>query len=140
MIVVSDEPKLIMNDINIIYRPKPKKVYKSNFELSPKSNFTISNQDSKTHGKKHKNRKKHENLNLNLKKKGMTKSQNFDLISFDEIENDFKLLKAKSEMVQVQNELLKLLENSTNDNSFDEVEKKKKVIKRPKNLLYNNCE
>jgi hypothetical protein len=139
MMVISNEPELIMNDINIIYRPKPKKVYKSNFELSPKSN-TISNQDSKTHGKKHKNRKKHENLNLNLKKNGMTKSQNFDLISFEEIENDFKLLKAKSEMVQVQNELLKLLENSTIDTSFDEEEKKKKVIKRPKNLLYNNCE
>ena len=137
--VVSNESELIMNDINIIYKPKPKKVYKSNFELSPKS-ITISNQDSKAHGKKHKNRKKHENLNLNLKKNGMTKSQNFDLISFEEIENDFKLLKAKSEMVQVQNELLKLLENSTNDTSFDEEEKKKKVIKRPKNLLYNNCE
>ena len=137
--VVSNESELIVNDINIIYKPKPKKVYKSNFELSPKS-ITISNQDTKTHGKKHKNRKKHENLNLNLKKNGMTKSQNFDLISFEEIENDFKLLKAKSEMVQVQNELLKLLENSTNDTSFDEEEKKKKVIKRPKNLLYNNCE
>ncbi len=139
MMVLSDEPKLIINDINIIYKPKPKKVYKSNFELSPKSNFT-SHQESKKHGKKHKNRKKHENLNLNLKKNGITKSQNFELISFEEIENDFKELKARSEMDQVENELLKLLENSTNDTSFDEEEKKKKAIKRPKNLLYNNFE
>ena len=137
MMVISNEPELIMNDINIIYRPKPKKVYKSNFELSPKSN-TISNQDSKTHGKKHKNRKKHENLNLNLKKNGMTKSQNFDLISFEEIENDFKMLKAQSERVQVENELLKLLENSTEDTSFDEDDIKRKKIKRSKIPYFSN--
>ena len=78
-------------------------------------------------------------MNLNLKK-NVTKSQNFDLISFEEIENDFKELKVQSERIQVENELLKLLENSTKDTSFDEEEKKSKKIARPKNIYYKNFE
>ena len=76
---------------------------------------------------------------MNQKKNAIAKSQNIDLISYEEIENDFKLLKAKSEIIEVQNELLKLLENSTNDTSFDE-ETKNKAIKRPKNTFYKNFE
>ena len=87
-----------------------------------------------------KHKKRRENWNLNLKRKGNTKSQNFDLISFEEIENDFKKLKARSEIVEVENELLKLLENSTKDTSFDEDERKNKVIERPKNIFYKNYE
>ena len=62
------------------------------------------------------------------------------MISFEEIENDFKKLKARSEIVEVENELLKLLENSTKDTSFDEDERKNKVIERPKNIFYKNYE
>ena len=138
MMVISNEPKLLVSDINIIYKPKPRKVYISNFELSSKTNFTTNHLESKTHNRKHKHRKKHENWNL--KKNGITKSQNFDLISLDEIEKDFKELKARREIVQVQKELLKLLENSTNYTRFDEKEKKTQIIKRPKNLLYKNFE
>ena len=138
MMVISNEPKLLVSDINIIYKPKPKKVYISNFELSSKTNFTTNHLESKMHNRKHKHRKKHENWNL--KKNGITKSQNFDLISLDEIEKDFKELKARREIVQVQKELLKLLENSTNYTRFDEKEKKTQIIKRPKNLLYKNFE
>ncbi len=138
MMLISNEPKLLVSDINIIYKPKPRKVYISNFELSSKSNFTTNHLESKMHNRKHKHRKKHENWNL--KKNGITKSQNFDLISLDEIEKDFKELKARREIVQVQKELLKLLENSTNYTRFDEKEKKTQIIKRPKNLLYKNFE
>ena len=138
MMVISNEPKLLVSDINIIYKPKPRKVYISNFELSSKTNFTTNHLESKMHIRKHKHRKKHENWNL--KKNGITKSQNFDLISLDEIEKDFKELKARREIVQVQKELLKLLENSTNYTRFDEKEKKTQIIKRPKNLLYKNFE
>ena len=136
--VVSNEPKLLVSDINIIYKPKPRKVFISNFELSSKSNFTTNHPENKMHNRKHKHRKKHENWNL--KKNGITKGQNFDLISLDEIEKDFKELKARREILQVQKELLKLLENSSNYTRFGEEEKKKQVIKRPKNLLYKNFE
>ena len=70
--------------------------------------------------------KKTENWDLNLNKNGISKSQNFESISIEEIENDFKKLKARSEIFDVENELLKLLENSTNDTSFNEDERKNK--------------
>ena len=121
-----NEPKFIVSDINIIYKPKPKRLCKTNLKLIQHS-----------HGnkiKKQKYKKKGENFDLNLKKQGSAKSQNIDLISFEEIENDFKMLKAKSEIFEVENELLKLLENSTKDSSFDE-ERKNKMIERPKNIF-----
>ncbi len=135
--VVSNEPKFIICETDIIYKPKPKKLYKSNLKLSPLNNLAKSSNENQAHARKIK--KKRENLNLNLKK-NVTKSQNFDLISFEEIENDFKELKVQSERIQVENELLKLLENSTKDTSFDEEEKKSKKIARPKNIYHKNFE
>ena len=122
----SNEPKFIVSDINIIYKPKPKRLYKTNLKLAPHSHVNKI--------KKQKHKKSSENFDLNLKKQGSAKSQNIDLISFEEIENDFKMLKAKSEIFEVENELLKLLENSTKDSSFDE-ERKNKMIERPKNIF-----
>ena len=122
----SNEPKFIVSDINIIYKPKPKRLYKTNLKLAPHSHVNKI--------KKQKHKKSSENFDLNLKKQGSAKSQNIDLISFEEIENDFKMLKAKSEIFEVENELLKLLENSTKDSSFDK-ERKNKMIERPKNIF-----
>ena len=134
-----DEPKMIISDINIIYKPKPKRIYQNNLKLFPISDFPgHSHKNKKSNRQKHK--KKRENWNINMKKECITKSQNFDLISFEEIENDFKELKAKSEIFEVENELLKLLDNSTKDTSFDEEEKRQKGIKRPKNIFYKNFE
>ena len=126
MMVVSNDP---ICEENKIYRPKPKKVYKSHLKLSP-----ITHVDKKMHKKK----KKKENLGLDLNLKN-AKSQNFDLISFEEIENDFKELKDRSERDNIEKELLALLENSTKDTSFNE-EKSNKRIKRPKNNFYQNFE
>ena len=126
MMVVSNEPKLVICEANIIYKPKPKRLYKTNLKLAPHSHVNKI--------KKQKHKKSSENFDLNLKKQGSAKSQNIDLISFEEIENDFKMLKAKSEIFEVENELLKLLENSTKDSSFDE-ERKNKMIERPKNIF-----
>ena len=123
----ANEPKFIISDINIIYKPKPKRLCKTNLKFTP--HF---------HGnkiKKQKLKKRCENFDLNLKKQGSAKSQNIDLISFEEIENDFKMLKAKSEIFEVENELLKLLENSTKDSSFEEEKRKNKKIERPKNIF-----
>ena len=139
MMVLSEEPKLIVSDINIIYKPKPRRAYKSNTQPSPVSNFI--NLNLKNEKKpKNKMKKKTDNLDLNLNKNGISKSQNFESISIEEIENDFKKLKARSEIFDVENELLKLLENSTNDTSFNEDGKKDKAIERPKNIFYKNLE
>ena len=128
--VVSNEPKSIICEADIIYKPKPKKLYKSNLKLSPLNNLARRSNENQKHARK--NKKKRENWNLNLKK-DIAKSQNFELISFEEIENDFKELKTLSERVQVENELLILLENSTKDTSFEE-EKKNKRIARPQKI------
>ena len=131
---VSEDTKLVFCETNIIYKPKPKKLYRSNLQLSP--SFVLDSNKNANKNYKHKIKKKKENLDLNLKKS--TKSQNFELISFEEIENDFKMLKAQSERVQVENELLKLLENSTEDTSFDEDDIKRKKIKRSKIPYFSN--
>ena len=132
-----DEPKLIVSEINIIYKPKPKRLFKANKKLSTLIHLTAKTHENKSH--KQKIKKRRENWNLNLTKNGIAKSQNFDLISLEEIENDFKELKAKSEIFEVENELLKLLQNSTKDTSFEE-ERKNKIIERPKNIFYKNFE
>ena len=138
MMVLSEEPKMIVSDINIIYKPKPKRAYKSNLQSSPVAHFKNINLRN---GKKLKNKIKKKKDNwINLNKNGISKSQNFESISIEEIENDFKKLKARSEIFEVENELVKLLENSTNDTSFNDDEIKNKVIERPKNIIDKNLE
>ena len=138
MMVYSEEPKVIVSDINIIYKPKPKRAYKSNKQTSHISHFK--NINLRNEKAKIKIKRKKENWNLNLNKNGISKSQNFESISIEEIENDFKKLKARSEIFEVENELLKLLENSTNDTSFNDDEKKITKIERPKNIFDKNLE
>ena len=64
--VVSNEPKLIICETDVIYKPKPKKLYKSNLKLSPLNNLTRSSNENQKHARK--NKKKRENWNLDLKK------------------------------------------------------------------------
>ena len=64
----------------------------------------------------------------------------FDDISLKEIEKDFSLLKAKSEVKKVEKELLYLLRNSTKDDSFDDECKETVKIKRPKKPFLENLE
>lgn len=51
------------------------------------------------------------------------------MISFEEMENDFNALKARSEEVKVENELLHILRNSTKDTSLDDDIKDKNKIR-----------
>jgi hypothetical protein len=124
----------------ILYRPKPKKLYiihtinkdknsfKKHFPLSPtsNSNFNLKNMKNENH----------------IKKRKEKKNSKFDInkISLEEIETDFNLLKARSEVIEVENELLSLLRNSTKDNSMDEDTKDTIKIKRPKNPFLQNLE
>ena len=124
----------------ILYRPKPKKLYiihtinkdknsfKKYFPLSPtsNSNFNLKNMKNENH----------------IKKRKEKKNSKFDInkISLEEIETDFNLLKARSEVIEVENELLSLLRNSTKDNSMEEDTKDTIKIKRPKNPFLQNLE
>ena len=75
MIVISDKPKLIISKTNIIYKPKPKKIYKSsqNFSL-----FHLPNNSYQLCPKK----KIPKKIDLNLKK---TKSEKLKLAYHDYI-------------------------------------------------------
>lgn len=128
----------------IIYRPKPKKLcisqnifnsknnYKKHFPLSPtsNSNFNLKNMKSKHHKKKNES---------NVKEKKKPKLD-FDEISLEEIESDFTMLKSRSEVIEVENELLSLLRNSTKENSLEEDLKDTIKVKRPKNPFLQNLE
>ena len=130
MIVISDKPKLIISKTNIIYKPKPKKIYKSsqNFSL-----FHLPNNSYQLCPKKKISKK----IDLNLKK---TKSEKlkFDMesVSLEEMEKDFNRLKAKREITTVERELKQILEDSTKEKSSEDNKKKVKGIKRPKNIKY----
>ena len=124
----------------ILYRPKPKKLYiihtinkdknsfKKYFPLSPtsNSNFNLKNMKNENH----------------IKKRKEKKNSKFDInkISLEEIETDFNLLKHRSEVIEVENELLSLLRNSTKENSMEDDIKDIIKIKRPKNPFLQNLE
>lgn len=61
-----------------------------------------------------------------------------DTFTFEEIENDFNALKARSEEVKVQNELLNILRNATKDTSFEEDVKDWKNNRRTENPYFMN--
>ena len=120
-----------------LYKPKPKKFCISHNILhskrSNKKKFTLSPPTNT-------------NLNLNkLKKKNENKTKkreklDLDKISLEEIERDFNELKARSEIFEVENELLSLLRNSTKENSLEDDNKDIIRIKRPKNPFLENIE
>ena len=102
MILESKETKLIICEPNNIYRPKIRKLCKLN-KIQ----------------KKQKIHNFYENFELNLQPKKFAKSQNLDLVSFEEIEKDFKKLKSRSDILKVEKEILHILEKSTKRSSHD---------------------
>ena len=129
-----------------IYRPKPKKLcisYKlpkslcnKKLKISKNKNY-ISNTNYIL-----KNNIINDTKNKNIYKKNVNKNPKLDFneISFEEIENDFTKLKARSEIIKVERELLYLLRNSTKDNSIEDEKKDNIKIKRPKNPFLKNIE
>ena len=95
--------KIISCEVKIIHRPKPKKLFK--------------NDCFKGYSKNVNGPRKIPNYNYDIHKKKGTEHNHknksnkidFDSISLEEIEKDFMTFKAKSEVLQVENELLKIL-------------------------------
>ena len=112
--MASIKPVLIICEEPIIHKPKPKRINKiqSNMSYIRKDHFSnrlfIKNKMSRklNHGKRSKiahNNEKPEKISFNL-----------DLISLEEIENDFNEIKSKNEELEVQKELLNLLRKANN--------------------------
>ncbi len=131
--MASIKPLVIICDEPIIHKPKPKRNHKI--------------QNNKPYRKGHSNSRtiKTENLRSNNQQdsnifrfKKMQSQEikfNLDLISVEEIKNDFECFESKSEEIKVQKELLNLLKNED-----DNYEKNVRKCKRPENPQYDNFE
>ena len=144
-------PNIIIHNSNSpkVYRPKPIKLCAS-YKLSKLKFNNKNNSNNKYYPLtpiSNTNFNFKDNLNLDNKNKNELYKKNrkkpkldFNEISFEEIEKDFNKLKARSEVIKVERELLYLLRNSTKDNSVDDNEKDTVKIKRPKNPYLESLE
>ena len=144
-------PNIVIHNSNSpkVYRPKPIKLYAS-YKLSKLKFNNKNNSNNKYYPLtpiSNTNFNFKDNLNLDNKNKNELNKKNrkkpkldFNEISFEEIEKDFNKLKARSEVIKVERELLSLLRNSTKDNSVDDNEKDTVKIKRPKNPYLESLE
>ena len=136
--MASKEPLLIIYAEPKIHKPKPKRIIKkpniSNiYQYNKKSNHhnrysnprssKMNNHDQK----KMKNYVKNEKLSFNL-----------DLISLEEIENDFKEFKSKSEEIEVQKELINLMRRASDESYRNDNYRNFQRIKRPQNPFCTN--
>ena len=113
--MASNNPVLIICDVPVIHRPKPKRIYKMQYNMSHNNNGLLNNRRLNPGKKTRKNH--HENKINKLNNKTFGKiSFNLDLISLEEIENDFNEFKSKNEEIEVQKELLNLLRKAKNNN------------------------
>ena len=120
VLIVCDEP--------VIHKPKPKRIHKMQYSISGGNNALFNNRP--LNPKKIPRKKYYDNKNNKINYKTSSKLPfNLDLISLEEIENDFNEFKTKNEEVEVQKELLNLLKKANNINH-----KKKNICKIVRNF------
>lgn len=152
--MATDEPKYIISEDPIIFRPTAKKIT----PINPKDKYSSISSNNwfdeppcrtpviKPFPKKlkKKNKKLETNLEIEFLKKTKEAKSNdagFDMVSLEEIENDFKAIKSRSEARKVENELMKLMRNSTKATTIDDEEYRTlEKLERPRNPYYYNLE
>ena len=113
--MASNNPVLIICDVPVIHRPKPKRIHKMQYNMSHNNNGLLNNRRLNPGKNSRKNHHENKINKLNNKTSGKI-SFNLDLISLEEIENDFNEFKSKNEEIEVQKELLNLLRKAKNNN------------------------
>ena len=139
--MATEEPLLIICEEPKIHKPKPRRINKN-------SNIFQNNNKSKYKRNQNRHSSKmnfYDEKNINSKnqlneERGQNICFNLDKISLEEIENDFKLFKSKSEDIKVQKELLNLIRKVENESCRNDCYKKSKIIKRPENPFSKNIE
>ena len=136
--MASIKPVLIICDEPIIHKPKPKRINKiqSNMSYFNNGHHSQLNQNKNKTNRRHNHEKKKKNNNKASEKI----SFNLDLISLEEIENDFNEIKSKNEEIEVQKELLNLLKKANNHYKNENYPNNFRKFKRPKNPDYKNFE
>ena len=134
------KPELIICDEPIIHKLKPKRINQVQSNMSYFNNCYFSNRQfiQNKKSRRYNHEKKNKN-NINNKKSEKI-SFNLDLISLEEIENDFNEIKSKNEELEVQKELLNLLRNTNNNYKNEICPNNFGKFKRPKNPDYINFE
>ena len=134
--MASKEPLLIICAEAKIHKPKPKRINKKSYiyQYNKKPNHYNRYSNPRTsrmnnHDQKKKNYEKNEKLCFNL-----------DLISLEEIENDFKEFKSKSEEIEVQRELINLMRKANDESCRNDSFKNLHKIKRPQKPYCTNIE
>ena len=140
----SIKPAIIICEDPIIHKPKPRRTHKIQNNIPHQYNNGLFSNRPLNQSKKFRKNNNNGNKNNNkVKNKTSDKlSFNLDLISLEEIENDFKEFKSKSEETEVQRELLNLLRNANNNNynNNDLTCRKFGKYKRPENPDCKNYE
>ena len=138
--MASIKPVLIICDEPVIHKPKPKRINKIQNNMphinSGHFNHRQLNQNQNKMNRRHNHEKKKKNNNKPSEKI----SFNLDLISLEEIENDFNEIKSKKEEIEVQKELLTLLRNANDRCKNENCPNNFRKFKRPKNPYYKNFE
>ena len=136
--MASIKPVLIICDETVIHKPKPKRINKIQNNVSHINNGYFNNR--LLNQNKMIRRHNHEKKNKFNNKTSEKISFNLDLISLEEIENDFNEIKSKNEELEVQKELLNLLRNANNNFKKKNYCNNSRKFKRPKNPDYKNYE
>ena len=131
--MASIEPVLIICDEPVIHKPKPKRINKIQNNM-PHINNGHFNKRQLNQNKMSRRHNHEKNKNNKMSKK---MSFNLDLISLEEIDDDFNKFKSKSEEIEVQKELLFLLKNANNNYKKENHSNNFRKFKRPINPGYN---
>ena len=135
--MASKEPLLIICAEPKIHKPKPKRIIKKSniYQYNKKSNHYNRYSNPRTAKMNNHDQKKMKNYEKNEKL-----SFNLDLISLEEIENDFKEFKSKSEEIEVQKELINLMRRASDESYRNDNYKNFQRIKRPQKPFCTNIE
>ena len=138
--MATQEPILIICPVAKIHKPKPKRINKKSniFPYNKKSNFN--NRQIKPRSSRINNYEYKKNIKNNHQEKNEKFSFNLDLISLEEIENDFKVFKSKSEEIEEQRELIKLIGKADDEYFRKECFTNSQRIKRPQKPFCKNIE
>ena len=126
--MATQEPILIICPVAKIHKPKPKRINKKSniFSYNKKNNFN--NKQIKQRTSRIGNHEHKKNIKNNHQEKF---SFNLDMISLQEIENDFKIFKSKSEEIEEQRELIKLIGKADDEYFGNDCYRNSQRIKRP---------
>ena len=142
--MATKEPILIVSSNPKIFRPKPKRMNKKSniYQYNKKCTYNKLPKQKNIRKDFNYEHKKNYIKNFVFEEKNKVNSFNLDFISLEEIENDFKEFKSKSEELEVQKELINLMFEPDNEFKSGNYKKYEKIERpqKPFCKIINNYE